>query len=142
MRANEFELTGRKPGEDLALRANDLPQVQDFLFDLDNLVKGPLGWALHNLLFESANFQRQLFQSRFVVLYDSIEQSVSDAIGRARDMHRSAQAPFFGRLDASQRHVVIRYEKILPEKKIQFTGGKDPVFAAVVHGVNDHKEIR
>lgn len=56
-------------------------------------------------------------------------------------MHGAAGGPFSGGRDAFERHIVIGHEEVLPQKEVQFTGGKDAVLAAVVHRVDDHEKI-
>jgi len=55
---------------------------------------------------------------------------------------RALETALLRRLHTLEGHFVERDEKIFPEEKIQLTGRKHAVLAAVVHRVNHHEKIR
>ena len=142
MGANQLEFAARKPGQHLALRPDDLPQVQHLFFDLQNLVERLPGRILQGLLFQLADLERQLLQCWLVILHDGIKQRVRYPVRCARNVHRAFQTALRGDLNASQRHLVIRDEKILAQKEVQLAGRKHTVLPAVIDPVNHHEQIR
>ena len=141
MRPNELEFAARESGQHLALRPDDLPQVQHLLFDLQNLVERPAGRILKRLLFQFPDLQRQLLQRRLVILHDRIEQRVRHPVRRARYLHRALETALGGRLNAPQRHLMVRDQKVLSQEEIQLAGREHAVLATVINRMNHHEQI-
>ncbi len=113
-----------------------------FLLHLQNLVERVLGGRLQGFLFQVGNLQRQFIERGFVIIHDRIEQVVSDAVRRPRNVHCPAHGLFFGHHDALDWHVVIGHEKIFAEKKIQLARREDAFLPAVIHRVDHNEKIR
>jgi hypothetical protein len=142
VRADELEFPVGESRQYFTLGTDDLPQVQNLFFNLQDFIESPLGRRLDNLAFNIGDLQRKLVQSRLVVLYDAVQEGVCDAIRRARHVSGATQTDLFSRLHGAYWHFVICDQKISSEEKIQLAGGKYTVFATVIDGMNHNEKIR
>ena len=141
MTTDELELTPGEALQHLALWADDLAQVQHLFLHLEDLLqRGRIGTFQHFGL-EVGDLHAQLLEGRLVVVDQRIQQRMSHSIGRTRHVDRAAQATFLDHGNAPQRHRVVGHQKVLPEEEVQLAGGEGPVFAAVVHGMDDHEQV-
>jgi len=75
------------------------------------------------------------------VMRECVEQGMRHTIGRAGHVNGTAQAALLDDGDAPQGHGVVGDQEVLPEEEVELTGGEGPVFAAVVHGMDDHEQV-
>ena len=141
MRADQFEFAARKLRQHLALRADDLAQMQHLAFDLHDLVEGVVRGVFEHQRFQFGDLQREFIQRRFVVLDQRREDRLRHAIRRARDQAGALQTPLLDLRHALEMHVVKRDEEIFPEKKIQLTRREHAIAPAVIHRVNHQKQV-
>src|SRR3954469_291304 len=66
---------------------------------------------------------------------------MSHTVRRSRDVHRPAHASFFGGLHAAHWNVVVRHQKILAQKEIQFARRENAILPAVIHTVDHHEKV-
>jgi hypothetical protein len=142
VRADELEFTARKMPEHLALRADDLAQVEHLLLHLHDLVERAVRGFLEDVLLEFRDLERQFLEGGFVVFDHRIEQRVRDAVGRARHEAAALHAAVLDVVDTFEMYVVVGDQEILPEKKIQLTRREHAVAPAVIHGVDHHENVR
>src|SRR5438876_11171920 len=103
MRADELELAASETREDFALRSDNGAQMEDLLFDLNNFVEGLLRRVLNDRAFQIGNFERQLIEGGFVILYNAVQKRMGHAIGSPCNMDGSFEALVLGSLDAPER---------------------------------------
>ena len=142
MRTDELELTLGETGKHLALRTDDLPEMQHFLLNLNDSVQQLWRRMLDDFLLQLGNLKRQFIEGRLVVLHDAVQQRVRHAIRRARNVDRALQATLLRLLHAAQRHFMEGHQEILPEKEVQFLRREHAILPAVVHRMDHHEQVR
>src|SRR3954468_15339721 len=141
MRPYHLELAPGEAAKDFPLRTDNLTEVQDFLFDVDDSVQHFTSRICHHLALEFRNFQRELIEGGLVIFDDVVQEGMGDPVGSACHMNSALQALFFGNLGAAHWDCVVGHQEISPEKEIEFGRGENILLAAVIDPMNDHEQI-